>query len=175
MRIPVESSTSYRGRNSRANLPALFSFTLLTLCVEAEGHFFSPASDPSAARWYAALAKPAWLPPQHWFAAIWTAAYLLQAIAAWLLWRERYHQGRNLAMGVFFLQLCLNAAWAPAFFGTRSTGIGFFVIVALFICLTWAVREAARVKLGAAVALVPYLLWTSVALAMNYSLWKLNP
>src|ERR1700690_1934965 len=91
MRIPIESSTSYRGRNSRPNLPALAGFLLLTFGVGAVGTLFSPGFS-AAAHWYASLAKPAWLPPQSWFAPVWTGLYVLMAIAAWVIWRERYHR-----------------------------------------------------------------------------------
>ena len=62
MRIPIESSTSYRGRNSRPNLPALTLFVALALGVGALGAVFSPGVSASATRWYASLAKPEWLP-----------------------------------------------------------------------------------------------------------------
>jgi tryptophan-rich sensory protein len=175
MRIPVESATTYRGRNSRANLPAMIISILLTLAVEVEGYLFSPASVPAAARWYARLAKPEWLPPQTWFAPIWSAIYALQGVALWLVWRERYHRHRNGAVAVFALQLALNAAWAPVFFGQQNIGIGFFISVALWLAVGWTMRAFARVKLLAAFVLLPYLLWAGVAVAMNYALWKLNP
>jgi translocator protein len=175
MRIPVESSTTYRGRNSRPNLPALALFLLLALIVGASGYFFSPAGSPAAAHWYAGLVKPPWLPPQQWFAPVWTAAYTLMAVAAWLVWRERYHRRRNLAITVYSLQLLLNAAWAPAFFGLKSVGVGFFVTVALWLAVAWSMREFARVKALAAIVLLPYFLWSGVAAAMNYGVWKLNP
>src|ERR1700704_86031 len=73
MKIPIPSNTSYRGRNSRANLPALLLFEGLALGGGAVGALFSPAFSPAAMRWYAALAKPGWLPPAAWFGPIWIA------------------------------------------------------------------------------------------------------
>jgi translocator protein len=175
MRIPVESSTTYRGRNSRANLPVLLAFVLVCLLTGGIGFLFSPGYSASAAHWYAGLSKPGWLPPQAWFAPVWSALYLLIAIAGWLIWRERYHRRRNVAIAAYVVQLMLNCAWAPAFFGIKSTGIGLFVTVALWVALAWTIREFARVRFLAAFVLLPYLLWSSIAIAMNYSLWKLNP
>jgi len=62
-----------------------------------------------ATQWYAALAKPEWLPPQNWFAPVWIALYVLMGIAAWLIWRERYHRGRTTAIAAYGVQLFLNA------------------------------------------------------------------
>jgi benzodiazapine receptor len=175
MRIPVESSTSYRGRNSRPNLPALALLVLLALAAGVLGFLFGPSSSASAAGWYAALAKPAWLLPQRWFAPMWVALYGLMAFAAWLIWRERFHRARTPGMMVYALQLLLNAAWAPVFFGLKSIGAALFVAVALWLAVAWTVREFARVSGVAALLLLPYLAWVGVAVAMNLGLWQLNP
>jgi translocator protein len=175
MRIPIESSTSYRGRNSRPNLPALTLFVATALGVGALGAVFSPRISTSAAQWYAVLAKPAWLPPQHWFAPVWTAMYALMGIAAWLIWRERYHRGRSAAIAAYAVQLILNALWPPLFFGLKNVDAGLFDVVALWLAIGWTLREFARVRIAAAVTLVPYFLWVSFVTAINLGIWKLNP
>jgi benzodiazapine receptor len=175
MRIPIESSTSYRGRNSRPNLPALALFVVLALAVGALGAVFSPAVSASAMHWYAALLKPEWLPPQDWFAPVWTVLYVLMGIAAWLIWRERYHRGRSAAIAAYAVQLLLNALWPPLFFGLKNIDAGLFDIVALWLAIAWTMREFARVRIAAAITLVPYFLWVSLATAINLVLWKLNP
>jgi translocator protein len=175
MRIPIESSTSYRGRNSRPNLPALAAFLVLACGAGALGAVFSPGFSASAAHWYAALAKPEWLPPQGWFGPVWTALYVLMSIAAWIIWRERYHRVRGAAIGAYAVQLLLNALWAPAFFGLKNIGAGLFDIVALWLAVGWTMREFARVKISAALLLVPYWLWVTFAAAINLSVWRQNP
>jgi len=175
MRIPIESSTSYRGRNSRPNLPALTLFLILSFAAGALGAVFSPGFSASAARWYALLVKPHWVPPQTWFGPVWTALYVLIAIAAWIIWRERYHRGRNVAIAAYSVQLVLNALWAPVFFGLKNIGAGLFIIVALWLAVGWTLREFARVRLLAALILLPYFFWVTFAAALNLAIWKLNP
>lgn len=175
MRIPIESSTSYRGRNSRPNLPALALFLVLAFAAGALGAIFSPGFSASAAHWYAMLAKPSWVPPQSWFGPVWIAMYVLMAIAAWIIWRERYHRGRNGAIAAYAMQLLLNAVWAPVFFGLKNIGGGLFIIVALWLALGWTMREFARVKFVAALILLPYFFWVTFAAAINLAVWKLNP
>jgi len=121
------------------------------------------------------LVKPDWLPPQTWFAPVWLVLYVLMSVAAWLIWRERYHRGRGAAIGAYAVQLLLNALWAPVFFGLKSIGAGLFDIVALWLAVGWSMREFARVRPGAAVLLVPYFLWVTFAAAINLAVWKLNP
>ena len=175
MRIPIESSTSYRGRNSGPSLPALTIFLVLALGVGALGWLFSPRFSTSAAQWYAALAKPDWLPPQKWFAPVGAALYVSMGIAAWIVWRERYHRGRAAAITAFCIQLVLNALWTPVFFGLKNIDAGLFDIVALWLAVGWTLREFARVAPVAAVILAPYFLWVTFAAAVNLAMWKLNP
>lgn len=168
VRIPIESSTSYRGRNARPNWLALLLFVGVALGVGSLGLLFLPGP------WYAALTKPTWTPPQNWFGPIWTALYVIMGFSAWQVWSERYHEARNIAMLAYAVQLILNALWAPVFFGAKSIGAALFVIVALWLAIAWALREFARVKTAAAWMLVPYLAWVSVAAALNFSIWKHN-
>jgi tryptophan-rich sensory protein len=174
MRIPIESSTSYRGRNSRPNWLVLGAFILAAWGAGLIGSAFSPVTSVVARRWYASLAKPDWTPPNNWFGPVWMSLYALMAIAAWLIWRERYHRNRNPALAAYAVQLLLNALWAPLFFGARNIGAGLFVIVALWLAVVWTMREFAAVKAGAAWLLAPYLIWVSFASWLNFSLWKLN-
>ncbi len=174
MRIPIESSTTYRGRNSRPNWLALLAFVALGFAAGGLGAAFSPAFSPSSASWYANLAKPTWTPPDQLFGPVWTALYLLIGIAVWIIWGERYHRGRNAALIAFAVQLCLNAVWAPLFFGSRNVGLGLLVIVALWLSLVWTVREFWAVRVISAILMLPYLAWVSFAAALNLAIWRHN-
>jgi tryptophan-rich sensory protein len=174
MRIPVEGSTSYRGRNSRPNWLVLAAFIGAALAAGALRAVFSPGMSAAANHWYAMLAKPAWAPPPSWQKPVWIVLYVLMGTSAWLIWRERYHRGRSAALAAYSIQLLLNAVWAPLFFGAKNVGAGLFVIVALWLSIAWTIREFAVVKAGAAWMLAPYLIWVSVASALNLAIWKLN-
>jgi benzodiazapine receptor len=174
MRIPIESSTSYRGRNSRPNWLILAAFIGSALAVGALGAVFSPAVSAAAGHWYAILVKPEWAPPTHWFGPVWTVLYVLMGTSAWLIWRERYHRNRSVALAAYAIQLMLNAAWAPLFFGAKNVGLGLFVIVALGLSIAWTIREFAVVRGAAAWMMVPYLIWVGFACALNLAIWKLN-
>jgi translocator protein len=175
MKIHIESTTSYRGRNSRPNWLALAAFIGLAFGAGAVGAIFSPGGSARAAEWYAMLLKPAWSPPNRWFGVVWTALYLLMGTAAWLVWRERYHRKRAAALAAYAIQLLLNALWAPLFFGARNIGAGLFIAVALWLTIIWTVREFAAVRAAAAWLMAPYVIWASLAMALNLSIWRLNP
>jgi translocator protein len=175
MRIPIESATSYRGRNSRPNWPVLAASVGAALAAGALAVAVSPRLSPAAGIWYGRLAKPPWGQPNSWFGPVWIGLYVLMGSAAWLIWRERYHRGRSAALTAYAIQLLLNAAWAPVFFGARNIGAGLFVTVALWLSIVWTIREFAKVKPAAAWMLAPYLIWVSFASALNLAIWKLNP
>jgi len=174
MRIPIDNPTSYRGRNSRPNWLVLAAFVAAALAAGAVGALFSPGVSAAAGHWYEMLGKPEWAPPNSWFAPVWTALYVSMGTSAWLIWRERYHRGRGAALAAYAIQLLLNAAWAPLFFGLKNIGLGLFVIVALWLAIVWTIREFAVVKSAAAWMLAPYLIWVSFASALNLALWRLN-
>jgi translocator protein len=175
MRIPIESSRSYRGRNSRPNWLALLALIGIALGAGAIGAIFSPGGSAKAAAWYATLSKPGWAPPNSWFGPISTLLYVLMGTAAWVIWGERYHRKRAVALLAYAVQLLLNALWAPLFFGAKNIGAGLFVVIALWLAIIWTLREFLAVRASAAWLLAPYLIWVSFAVTLNLSIWRLNP
>ena len=124
--------------------------------------------------WYASLRKPSWNPPGWIFGPVWTALYAMMAVAAWLVWRRGGFAAQRRALTMFLVQLALNAAWTPLFFGLHWPGVAFAEIVLLWLAIgatLFAFRPVSRV---AAWLLVPYLAWVSFAAVLNFELWRLN-
>jgi translocator protein len=128
-----------------------------------------------ARAFYSQLVQPEWAPPGALFGPVWATLYTLMGIAAWLVWRGGGYQPNRRALGVFLLQLGVNALWSWLFFAWHS-GLWalidvsvLWVLILITLVLFWRERPLA----GA--LLVPYLLWVSFAWALNYSLWQLNP
>lgn len=137
------------------------------------------ASLPGAAwppgDWYASLAKPSWTPPGIAFPIVWTTLYALMGTAAWLIWRTPEDTpGRRAALTAFGVQLALNAAWTPVFFGLHAMLAALVVIVVLWFAILATLLSARRVTPPAAALLVPYLLWVTLATALNFEIWRLN-
>ncbi len=139
----------------------------LALCfgAAAVGARFRPGP------WYAALRKPAWNPPDWIFAPVWTLLYLLMAIAAWLVWRQA---GVAPRLGLFLLQLALNAAWAWLFFGLQRPGLALAELAVLWLAVAATAVAFWSVLPLAGWLLVPYLAWVTFAGALNASLWRRN-
>jgi tryptophan-rich sensory protein len=124
--------------------------------------------------WYADLEKPSWTPPSWVFGPVWAVLYGMMAVAVWLVWMRRRQQPAVVPMAVFAVQLALNAAWSPLFFGLHRPGIAFADIVLLWLALVATVWLFFGRRAIAGLLLVPYLLWVSFAAALNFAIWRLN-
>lgn len=129
-------------------------------------------STPGA--WYAALHKPFFTPPAWVFGPAWTTLYLLMGVAAWRVWREAGFAGAKLALTLFFVQLVVNAAWSPIFFGLRRMDLAFPVIVALWLLIVATILTFDQHDRPAAWLMAPYLAWVTFASALNLALWRMN-
>lgn len=67
--------------------------------------------------WYDPLTKPSFQPPGWAFGATWTLLYLMMGVALAAVLDAPRSSGRGRALTLFFIQLTLNYAWSPIFFG----------------------------------------------------------
>ncbi len=145
---------------------ALAGFILITFCAPLAGMFSRPGA------WYVALSKPSWNPPAWIFGPAWTLLYTLMAIAAWLVWK---HDGWRRPLMLYFVQLVLNAAWTPIFFGAHQLGWALVAIIALWLAILLTMLSFRRVNKVAGWLFAPYLAWVTFATFLNFTLWRLNP
>jgi benzodiazapine receptor len=124
--------------------------------------------------WYAALRRPALTPPNWIFGPVWTVLYLLMGIAAGLVIRQAGWRRSIPAIGLFLLQLALNAAWSYLFFGLKQPGAALVDIGLLWLAIGATIFVFARWSKLAAALLVPYWLWVSFASYLNFEFWRLN-
>jgi tryptophan-rich sensory protein len=75
---------------------------------------------------------------------------------------------------VFLLQLALNAAWPWIFFGERRIDLALACIAALVAAIVLTMRAFWRTSPGAAVLLLPYLVWVLYATSLNAAIAYLN-
>jgi len=148
----------------------LFAWLLLTFAAAAVGAMGS--SDAST--FYAQLARPAWAPPAWVFGPVWSLLYALMGVAAWLIWRKR-GVGVRTALILFVVQLAANALWSWLFFAWHLGGLAFAEVVLLWLLIVATVLSFQRISSFAAALLLPYLAWVSLAAALTYATWKLNP
>ena len=124
--------------------------------------------------WYASLAKPSWNPPSYLFAPVWTVLYVLMAVAAWLVWRKVGFGGAGAALGLFVVQIGLNALWSYLFFGQHRPDLALCDITVLWVSILAVMLLFWRFDGVAGALLLPYLAWVGFASVLNWVLWHLN-
>ena len=146
---------------------------LLAASVAAQG-LGAWLTSRSVGTWYPTLVKPAWTPPDWIFGPVWTLLYLLMAVAAWLVWRERARHPVGPALTLYVVQLILNVAWSGLFFGLQDPAAGLLGIGVLWVAIVATMTAFWRACRLAAWLLTPYAIWVSYAVALSWTLWRLN-
>ena len=131
------------------------------------------ATRRSVTEWYPGLRKPGWTPPSRAFGPVWTVLYAQMAYSAHRVATSPDPRRRR-ALALWWLQLGLNAAWTPIFFGARRTGAGAVVICTLLPAVTATAAASERVDRRAGLLFAPYLVWSTYAAALNLEIWRLN-
>ena len=125
--------------------------------------------------WYAALAKPEITPPDWAFPVAWTVIYILLGLALAMIIHARGSRMRGPALVLFAVQLLVNLTWSPVFFGMHQVTWALGIVGAMFGLTLVMTVVFARVRIMAAVLLVPYLAWLLFAGYLNYEIIDLNP
>lgn len=126
-----------------------------------------------AGEWYRGLSKPNWTPPNWAFPVAWTLLYILIAISGFLMWNtpgERH----DLLIGLWGLQLALNALWSYIFFGRHDMRIALAEMGALWLTIAAYIVLGWPVNMLAAALFAPYLVWVSYAFALNLAIVARN-
>lgn len=153
------------------DVTGLIGWLVVVLLAAAIGAIASA----NAPEFYGQLARPAWSPPAWLFGPVWTVLYLLMGVAAWLVWREKGFRGARVALGLFLVQLALNALWSWLFFAWRQGALAFAEIVLLWVLIVATTVAFWRVRPLAGMLLVPYLVWVTFAAVLCLAIWRLNP
>ena len=133
------------------------------------------AAAANAGAFYDALVRPEWAPPAWVFGPVWTVLYGMMAIAAWLVWKERGLRLGAVPLGIFLVQLAVNALWSWLFFTFGLGAMAFVDIVVLWLLIVATIVTFKPISTLAGWLLVPYLLWVSFATLLTYTIWQMNP
>jgi len=150
-----------------ASLIALGLFFVATFGAASSGAIFKPGA------WYAALRKPPWTPPNWAFPVVWSVLYCLIAVSGWLVWEARGPEAFP-ALALYGVHLLVNAGWSALFFGLKRLDWAMADVVALWISIAVVIVAFAPISGVAALLLAPYLVWVTVASALNLRLLQLN-
>ncbi len=130
---------------------------------------------PAIGGWYQFLNKPAFSPPNWLFGPVWITLYTLMGISLYLIWSGGLgKKGAGFAFWFFMAHLFVNASWSIIFFGLHNISFAFAVILLLLAMIIVSIKLFRPLNRLASNLLIPYLVWVSIATALNYSLMVLN-
>jgi translocator protein len=156
----------------KASIPKLIAAIAICQLAGLIGSFFTASS---VSTWYAALQKPAFNPPSWLFAPVWITLYTLMGISAYIVWQKGLKKKNvKVALVIFGVQLLLNALWTIIFFGLKNPLLAFIEIIILLAAVAVTMMKFYPLSRTAAYLLVPYLLWTAFAAALNLAIIMVN-
>jgi translocator protein len=143
-------------------------FTYLAACGAAAttGAMFNPGD------WYDSLDKPTWTPPNWVFPVTWTLLYLFMSASAA---RVAVLPNTGQALALWSVQIAFNTLWTPVFFGLRRLRAAMIVMVGLWLSVAGTMIAFFMHDTWAGLMFVPYLIWVSIAGALNLSVLQRNP
>lgn len=142
-----------------------FIFLLACCAAAATGIIFKPGA------WYEALKKPSFTPPNWAFPVAWMTLYLL---LAWAGYRLTLFPGSETVLALWAAQIALNTLWTPVFFGANHVVAAMVILALLWIVVAAMVVMALQLDIITGLILFPYLVWLSVAAALNFSILRHN-
>lgn len=142
------------------------TFLLATGAAAATGALFDPGD------WYKRLDKPWWTPPGFVFPLAWTILYLSMAYAAM---RIAQLPGSGQALAFWAAQIAFNTLWTPIFFGLHRMRAAMIVMTGLWLTVTATMLAFWQLDQLAGLLLAPYVLWVTIAAALNFSVLQRNP
>lgn len=137
------------------------------------GSFFTVKAIPT---WYASLNKPSFSPPNWLFAPVWTILFTMMGISLFLIVNKGIEK-RNVRVALIYfgIQLILNTVWSIIFFGLRSPYFALIEIIFLWLTILLTIIRFYQISRPAGILLIPYLLWVSFAVVLNYYILHMNP
>lgn len=125
--------------------------------------------------WYQQLRQPEWKPPDWAFGVIWTSIFVLIVIAGVTAWRKTVTatQRTNILL-LFAVNSCLHIGWSYLFFTAQRPDWAMIELLFLWASIGLIMLYLWTISRLAAVLLLPYLVWVTIAGFLNYANVELN-
>ena len=124
--------------------------------------------------WYHNLNQPFLSPPDWLFAPVWGGLYFLMLLSLVFLIKGGLNRQKIKPLILFGVQLILNLSWTPAFFVGQNIKLAFVIVCALWLVLFMTIKAFYKISKISGILLIPYFLWTTFALYLNFEISRLN-
>lgn len=123
-----------------------------------------------ANRWFAALVPPDALLPAWAFTTIWTTLYVMIGTALALVICARGAPRRTSAIALFILGFIALCIWKVMFFGQHQVSSALILMGFVLGLSAAATIVFERIRVGAALLMLPYLAWLCFVATFNFQI-----
>ncbi len=143
----------------------LLACFIIVFSVAFIGSLFT--GDSADGNWYKSI-QPELAPPNYVFSIVWNILFVLIAISLYFVWVGIEDSNRILALNFFGFNLILNVLWSYFYFYLQNPFVALIEIFFLWITIIAMTYYSFKVNKKAGYMLIPYLLWVSFAILLNW-------
>ena len=114
--------------------------------------------------WYESI-KPSITPPNYVFPIVWSLLFYLIGVSLYYSWLSMKKEKVMIYYGINFV---LNILWSYLYFGMKNPRFAFLEILVLWFSIVFLIGFNWKKARKASYFLIPYLLWVSFAIVLNY-------
>lgn len=151
---------------------SLFLVPLIILLGALSSRLSGSGTDSA---WFSALELPSIYPPGWLFGVVWPILYALMGFALAVIAAAKGARGRGVAVLAFVIQLVINLAWSPMFFGSHQITGALILILLLDLAVLVTIVLFWRIRRLAGLLMLPYLAWILFATLLTYQIRQANP
>jgi len=119
--------------------------------------------------WYINLNKSPLTPPGYVFSIVWIILYIMISISVWIILTLQKNENQfTLPIILFIIQLILNFLWSPLFFKYHLIYESLFLLFVIWILVLIIIYLFYSISKIASILLIPYIIWLSFALYLNF-------
>ncbi|MFH1311532.1 MAG: TspO/MBR family protein [Nanoarchaeota archaeon] len=150
----------------KINWKILISSLLIVYLIAFLGSLFTSSSVNSS--WYQEI-KPEITPPNLVFPVVWNILFFLIALSLYFSWiNAKTKKDKKRIILVYCANLILNLYWSILYFGLHNPILAFYEIILFWFSIIAMILITYKINKTASYLLVPYLLWVSFAIILNY-------
>jgi len=143
----------------------ILSFIIVYLVAFIGGLFTSSNID---SEWYKSI-KPEITPTNWIFPVVWNLLFFLIALSLYFSWVNIQKKNiKKKIMIIFGINFFLNIFWSVLYFELRNPLYALIEIFFLWISIISMIFLTYKINKKAGLILIPYLLWVSFAIVLNY-------
>jgi|TARA_B100001093_G_scaffold501336_1_gene552851 tryptophan-rich sensory protein len=147
---------------------SLVIILLITFTASAIGAYVTASfKEP----WYSEIVLPSFNPPSWVFGPVWTTLYIMMSFAIWNIWKKNFE---NRILKIYFVHLFFNAIWSIIFFGFHLPILALLDLIIILFFILYLMKIYISLNKFSFYLMLPYVLWTSYALVLNFSIVVLN-